>query len=110
MLEIVFGSASAARVLLYLQNYGEGCAPAIASAFRINVRQVRSHLRRFERGGLLVSRRSGRTRKYLWNRENPLATDVRRLLQTALALIPEAEYRTTFRERARPRRAEKPAA
>jgi predicted ArsR family transcriptional regulator len=109
MLEIVFGSASAARVLLYLQNYGEGCAPAIASAFRINVRQVRGHLRRFETAGLLVSHRSGKSRKYLWSRENPLATEVRRLLQTALALMPEAEYRATFRERARPQRAGKPA-
>jgi predicted ArsR family transcriptional regulator len=107
MLDTLLGSPAAARVLLYLQNYGDGQATAMATVLRISEGQVRRQLHRFEHCGLLVSRLEGHARTYRWRCEHPLTTDVRRMLQTALAAMPASEYRELFRERARPRRADR---
>jgi hypothetical protein len=107
MLDKLFGSPAAAKVLLYLQNYGDGTAPAIAAAMRLSERQVRHHLRRFQAGGLVHGQPIGVARSYRWRSDHPLTIEVRRLLQAALAAMPNDEYRAMFRERARPRRVER---
>jgi DNA-binding IclR family transcriptional regulator len=105
MLEALFGSVCTTQALLYLQNYGDGDAKAVAAAFRMSPAQARRQLHRLEDGGLLISRPEGRTRVYVWNHANPLVVDLRRLLQTALGLMSDSEQRTFFRERGRPKRA-----
>ena len=108
MLEGVFGNASAEKVLLYLEQYGEGYATAIAKTFDgVSLHMVQRQLERFERAGALVSTLAGRTRLYTWNPRYPFQKELRALLARGLDVLPAAERKRYFSERRRPRRAGK---
>ena len=52
MLEGIFGNASAEKVLLYLEQYEEGYATAIARTFDdLTLHMAQRQLERFERAG-----------------------------------------------------------
>ena len=108
MLEALFGNRAAERVLLYLQNYGEGYGRDIAQTFGLYPTSVNAQLRKFEEAGFLVQRAAGRTRLYSWNPRNPLVAPLRNLLQTALESLPDRELQAYFRQRRRPRKFSKP--
>jgi len=109
VLEGIFGNASAEKVLLYLEQYGEGHATAIARAFDgLSLNMARRQLDRFERAGALVSSLKGRTRLYAWNPRYPFRRELRPPLRNALEQLPAAERNRHFSERRRPRRAGKP--
>lgn len=108
MLEGVFGNATAEKVLLYLEQFGEGYARRIAADFDgMAVSQVQRQLERFEAAGLLVSQLKGRTRLYTWNPRYAFGEEVRALLRKALRVLPDDELRY-FAMRRRPRRTGKP--
>ncbi len=109
MLEGVFGNATAEKVLLYLEQYGEGYAKAIADTFEdASLSMVQRQLERFERASLLVSLLKGRTRLFIWNPRYLFLKEVRALLRKALRSLPEDERRRYFSQRRRPRRTGKP--
>lgn len=107
MLGIV-GNLTAERVLLYLQNYGEGHARAIASTFDLTLSAVQRQLTNLEQNGVLVSQMKGRTRVFSWNPRNPLQAELASLLEKALSLTPKVDRQRWFLQRTRPRRAGKP--
>jgi len=110
MLEGVFGNRSAEKVLLYIEQYGEGYATAIVKAFDgLSLHMAQRQLERFERAGALLSTLKGRTRLYGWNPRYPFLKELRALLARALAVLPAVERKRYFSERRRPRRAGKPA-
>ncbi len=109
MLEGIFGNASAEKVLLYLEQYDEGYATAIARAFDgLSLNMAQRQLERFERAGALVSSLQGRTRLYSWNPRYPFRDELRALLAKALKELPVAERKRYFAQRRRPRRIGKP--
>lgn len=109
MIEGLLGNATAEKVLLYLEQYGDGYGRAIADTFDgLSLNMVQRQLERFEVAGLIVSRREGRTRIYEWNPRYPFRSEVRALLRKVLASLPAAERRRYFTQRRRPRRAGKP--
>lgn len=109
VLEGIFGNASAEKVLLYLEQYEEGYATAIARTFDgLSLNMAQRQLDRFERAGALVSSLKGRTRLYTWNPRYPFRSELRALLRKALTSLPAFERRRHFVERRRPRRAGKP--
>lgn len=108
MIEVLFGNTTAARVLLYLQNYDDGYALGIAQTFGVSLYGVQRQLRRLETGGVLVSRTVGRTRVYAWNPRYALLSALRALLSDALESLPPTEIKAFYRERRRPRRPGKP--
>jgi DNA-binding transcriptional ArsR family regulator len=109
VLEGIFGNASAERVLLYLEQYGEGYATAIARTFDgLSLNMAQRQLDRFERAGALASSLKGRTRLYSWNPRYPFRRELRALLRKALEQLPETERKRYFSDRRRPRRAGKP--
>ncbi len=103
-LEVLFGSRSAAQVLLFLQNYGEGHARRIATTFEVAPMAIQRQLRRMEDGGLLVSRMVGNTRVFTWNPRSATARDLRTFLEAELQRLPDDVTRQYFRQRQRPRR------
>jgi DNA-binding transcriptional ArsR family regulator len=107
MLEAIVGSAAAEKVLLYLQNYEQAYGREIATTFDLAQSQVQKQLVKLESGGVLVSRRIGRTRLYQWNPRNPLVPALRALLGSALESLPLADQQRFFRQRTRPRRSGK---
>ena len=109
MLEGIFGNASAEKVLLYIEQYGEGYATAIARNFDgLSLHMAQRQLERFERSGVLVSSLRGRTRIYSWNERYPFRQEISALLAKALGALPATERKRYFSERRRPRRAGKP--
>jgi DNA-binding transcriptional ArsR family regulator len=110
VLEGIFGNRTAERVLLYLEQYGEGYGRGIAATFEdVSVSMAIAQLKRFEAAGILVSRRQGRTLVFSWNPRSLFVADLRALLRKALEALPEAERKRYFSARRRPRRSGKPA-
>ena len=109
MLEGIFGNASAEKVLLYIEQYEEGYATAIANTFEdLSLNMAQRQLERFERAGPLISSLKGRTRLYTWNPRYPFRNELRALLKKALDQLPRSERERYFTQRRRPRRAGKP--
>ncbi len=109
MLEGIFGNASAEKVLLYLEQYGEGYATAIARSFDdLTLNMAQRQLERFELAGALASTLHGRTRLDTWNTRYPFRAELRALLAKALKVLPAAERKRYFSQRRRPRRTGKP--
>lgn len=108
MLELLLGGKTAEMVLLYIQNYGDAYASAIAETFGAPLSIVQRQLRKFEMAGILVSQMKGKTRVYYWNPRYPLQIELQAFLKKALSLLPESEQREYFRRRMRPRRTGKP--
>lgn len=108
MLKELFGGKTPEQVLLYLENYDEGYGKAIADTFEISLSSVQKQLQKFEDSGLLVSRLVGKTRLYTWNPRSPFVTQVRNLLAQRLKVTPSEEIKAYYRQRRRPRKADKP--
>lgn len=81
MLEVILGSASAARVLAYIAGEGSGYATAIARAYQADLSPVQKQLERLERGGVLVSERVGRTLLYRFSPDYPLVNELKALVR-----------------------------
>ena len=99
----LFGSESAYRVLLYLENYDSGYASQIARTFGISLNQAQNQLKKFEEIGLLVSRKEGTTRTFYF-KKSPITDALRSFLRSMLEVLPRKSIEKYFRERRRPRR------
>ena len=108
-LEALFGGQAAAKVLLFIENYGEGYASWIAKTFEMPVSEVQKQLMKFEEAGVLVSRMVGTSRLYTWNPRDPALEGLREMLKSTLDFgIPDDRLKQYFRQRRRPRRQGKP--
>jgi DNA-binding transcriptional ArsR family regulator len=108
-LRTLLGGKAAAKVLLYMENYGEGYARQIAKTFEIPLSEVQKQLTKFEQAGILVSRMVGTSRIYTWNPRDPALDGLRLLLRDTLEKgVPEATLKRFYRRRQRPRRKGKP--
>jgi len=108
-LETLFGGRAAAQVLLFIENYGEGYANQISKTFEMPLSEVQKQLKKFEQGGILVSRMVGPSRMYTWNPRDPALNGLKQLLRETLERgIPETRLKQFYRQRRRPRRAGKP--
>jgi DNA-binding transcriptional ArsR family regulator len=109
MLEGLVGNPTAEKVLLFLEQYGEGYAREIATQFGgVPLSMVQRQLERLEAGGILVSQLRGRTRLFRWNPRFAFLPELRRLLRAVLGSLSEADRRRFFSARRRPRRKGKP--
>lgn len=104
VLESVFGSRSAAQVLLFLQAYGSGYARGIAGTYSAPLTGIYKQLKRLEANDVLVSRPVGNTRLFEFNERNPTVRNLRTFLEAELELLPEEVVKAYYRERQRPRR------
>jgi DNA-binding IclR family transcriptional regulator len=104
----LFGSESAEKVLLYIQNYGRGNSNEIARAFDMSQSMAWKQLLKFEREGVLVSSMAGRTRVFEVNPRYAFKAELAQLLEKGIELLPEAQRKAWCMQRRRPRRAGKP--
>ncbi len=108
MLEPLLGSTHAEYVLLFLLAREEGYASEMARFFGVSLYGIQKQLERLEAGGVLVSRRVGRTRVYTFNPRYPFLDELKALLEKALTFYPEEIRRPLLYNRRRPRRGGKP--
>ncbi len=104
VLEGIFGSRSAAQVLLFLEAYGSGHALRIAETYDVSVSPIQRQLRRLEAEGVLLSHLAGTTRVFEFNMRSPSVRNLRAFLEEELDLLPDEEVKTYYRQRQRPRR------
>jgi len=108
MLQPLLGSENRERVLIFLAARGEGYARQIARFFDTDLSPVQDQLDNLEEGGILVSRKLGRTRLYEFNPRYPLLDELISFLEKALSFYPEDRKEKLLKDRRRPRRKGKP--
>ena len=108
MLEPILGSKNSERILVFMLARDEGYATEIARFFKTDLYGIQKQLDRLEAGGILVSRKVGRTRLHTFNPRYPLLPELKGLLQRALSFYSQAEQEELLMNRRRPRRRGKP--
>ena len=71
MLSPLLGSENSERVLIFILKREGGYAREIARFFDVTLYAVQKQLEKLEKGGILVSRKVGRTRLYEYNPRYP---------------------------------------
>lgn len=108
MLDLILGSGTAQKIFLHLYHHGETYPSAVAKDFHVTLGQVQRQFDRFEKAGILISKLSGKTRVYQFNKKNPLTNPFMELVKRVYDSIPIEEKEVIFSTRRRPRRAGKP--
>ena len=108
MLIPLLGSENSERVLIFLLKREEGYAREIAPFFEASLYAIQKQLDKFEQGGLLVSRKVGRTRLYIFNPRYPFLIELKTLLEKAYSFYPEEVRESLEMNRRRPRKKDKP--
>ena len=108
MLESLLGSLNSERVLLFMLAREEGYATEIARFFETDLYAIQRQLDKLERGGVLVSRKAGRTLLYTFNPRYPFLAELKALLEKALSFYPPEVQERLLMNRRRPRRRGKP--
>jgi predicted transcriptional regulator len=108
MLETLFGSKNMERVLQFILANSEGYAKEIADFYNSSLDPIQKQLEKMELAGILVSKKVGRTRLFMFNPRYAFLNELKALLEKARTYYsPEEIERLTMR-RKRPRRAGKP--
>ncbi len=99
----MFGSRAAEAVLLHLFHHGELYGRAVSSDFVISLESVQRQLEKFERAGVLVSVRHGRTIVYSFNPRARAAARLRDLVAVYYDVmsLEAKEQRSAIRRRHR---------
>jgi hypothetical protein len=104
----VFGGSAAEAVLLHLYHYGESYGRAISSDFNITLFSVQRQLDKFEKAGVLVCKKQGKTLVFTWNAKSRFAMRMKELVAVVYEGMSLEERETLFPTRRRPRSKEKP--
>jgi len=88
MLEPLLNSKVKENVLIFLIAREEGYATEIARFFDVDLYGVQNQLDKLETGGILVSKKVGRTRLFTLNPKYALIDELKSLLQKALSFYP----------------------
>jgi hypothetical protein len=108
MLEPLLGSENKERVLIFLVAREEGFATEMARFFETALFGIQNQLDRLETGGILVSRKAGRTRMYTFNPRYAFLDELKGLLEKTLSFYPEELREDLLMNRRRPRLRGKP--
>jgi len=108
MLESILGSTNAERVLIFILARNEGYAREVARFFDTDLDPIQKQLEKFEEGGILVSRRVGKTVVFQFNPRYAFLDELKNLLSKAFTFYPENEKEKLIMVRKRPRRRGKP--
>jgi predicted ArsR family transcriptional regulator len=103
MLEPLLNSQNKEQVLVFLLARQEGYATEIARFFDTHLYGVQKQLDNLEAGGILVSRKVGRTRLYTYNPRYALVEELKSLIEKALSFYPDDLQEALLMDRRRPR-------
>lgn len=103
MIEVLLGSKNAERVLIYIFAREEGYPREIARFFDTDLKSIQNQLDRLEAGGVLVSRKVGRTRPYRFNPRYSFLNELKALLEKALSFYSAKDQEELTMNRRRPR-------
>lgn len=109
MLEVLFGSKNAERVLQFLLARNNAYAREIALFYDVSPSVIKNQLEKFEIGNIIVGRDIGNIRVYELNQRNPFINELTALLLKARTTYePQERARLVRKDRSRPRSKNKP--
>lgn len=108
MLNEILGNTNAALVLLHVYHHGEVHATGIAKDMEVSLSPIQNQLDRFERAGVLVSKKMGRTRVYFFNMKSPIIKPFIEVIKICYESLPLSDHEKLFPTRRRPRAKGKP--
>lgn len=109
MLEVLFGSKNAERVLQFLLARNNAYAREIALFYDVSPSVIKNQLEKFEIGNIIVGRNIGNIRIYELNQRNPFINELTALLLKARTTYePQERARLVRKDRSRPRSKNKP--
>ena len=108
MLEGLLGSRNRERTLQFILARSEGYANEIAYFFSSSVDPIQKQLERLELHSILVSKKVGRTRVFMFNPRYAFLAELEALLKKAREYYPPEELEKLIMTRKRPRRKGKP--
>ncbi|MBF0205515.1 MAG: winged helix-turn-helix transcriptional regulator [Oligoflexia bacterium] len=108
MLKDIFGNNNAVYALLHVYHHGEIHATAIANDLEVALSPIQNQLDRFERAGVLVSKKVGKTRVYFFNMKSPIIKPFIELIKIYYESLPFSDHQKLFPTRRRPRVKGKP--
>jgi len=103
VLKDLFRSKIAEETLLYLYHYKEIYPGGIAGDYHKAISPYQNQLNRFEEAGVLISKLTGKTRVYLFNKKNPLTDPFIKMIKIVYDSIPLQEKEKLFPKRRKPR-------
>jgi hypothetical protein len=104
----VFGGRAAEAVLLHIFHYGESYGRAISSDFETTLFPVQRQLDKFEKAGVLVCKKQGKTLVFTWNAKSRFAKRMKDLVEVVYEGMTLEERERRFSIRRRPRAKDKP--
>lgn len=108
MLESLFGTKNRELVLQFILVFEEGYAREIARFFDVTLPSIQNQLEKLEQGGVLLSKMSGKTRRYFINPRYAFLNELTALLTKAREFYDPKTKEMLTLQRKRPRRVEKP--
>ncbi len=108
MLSPIIGSENSEYILVFILKRDGGYAREIARFFDATLSAVQQQLDKLEAGGVLVSKKVGRTRVYEYNPRYPFLSELKALLKKAYSFYPEDVREKLEMNRRRPRKKDKP--
>lgn len=108
VLQDLFGGKAAEAVLISLFHQGEAYGRAVSRDFAVSLDSVQRQLDRFERSGVLVCKRQGRTLVYGWNPKSRVAARLKELVGVVYDGLDTQAREALFPERRQPRAKDKP--
>lgn len=107
-LKPILGSKNLERVLIFLAARNEGYARDIARFYDTDLKPIQNQLEKLEQGGVIVSKKVGKTILFQFNPRYPFLKELVNLLDKALDYYPEEIREKLIYNRRRPRRKDKP--
>jgi hypothetical protein len=95
-------------VLSHIDHYGESFGRAISSDFKIALFPIQRQLDKFEKAGVLVCKKQGRTLVFTWNVKSRFAKRVKDVVEVVYEGMSLEEREICFPTRRRPRAKDKP--
>lgn len=108
MLEPIFGTKTRELILQYILYFESGYAREMAKYLQLSLPSVQNQLNRFEEGGVMLSKMSGKTKVFFFNPRYAFLDELTSLLEKAREYY-KPEVKSLFEmQRKRPRRPGKP--
>ena len=108
LLKPILGSKNLERVLIFLAARNEGYARDIARFYDTDLKPIQNQLEKLEHGGVIVSKKVGKTILFQFNPRYPFLKELVDLLEKALDYYPEEIREKLIYNRRRPRQKDKP--
>lgn len=108
MLDNLISPRSKEHILIFLAGRTEGYAREIAKYYRTSLSSVQNQLLNLETGGIVYSKKAGKTIIYNLNPRYVFYKELVELLKKAINFLPDSEKEKLLMNRKRPRRKGKP--